>query len=329
VRLTGIKTRDYGTIIHARKTLEMRGAPLIGIAAAYAAVLAAQEGASAGSDNIVTWMESALTEIASARPTAKNLAFAVNRMRRILHENSDAEGSVLKDLFLLEARNIDDEDRMMCDKIGAFGAELLHDGDGIITHCNTGMLVTGGIGTALGIIFTAARQGKRVRVYADETRPLLQGARLTTWECVRENIPVTLICDGAAAAVMKKGSVQCAIVGADRIAANGDTANKIGTYSLAVNCSAHRIPFYVAAPYSTFDLSIKSGMDIPIEERCAGEITHIQGNRIAPGGISVYNPAFDITPASLISAIITDAGVFTPPYERWKNLGENSSLRHF
>ncbi|MFC1731236.1 S-methyl-5-thioribose-1-phosphate isomerase [candidate division KSB1 bacterium] len=320
LKLEYVTTDDYREIVAAIKTLRIRGAPLIGIAAAYAAVLGALKGIRLESAQFHARMKTVLEDIESSRPTAKNLFFAVDAMRSVLDFNREEESHTLKERLLEQAVRIHREDESLCERIGRFGAELIHDGDGIITHCNTGMLVTGGIGTALGVIITAHKSGKKIHVYADETRPLLQGARLTTWECRMNSVPVTLICDGAAAAVIKKKKVQCAITGADRIAPNGDTANKIGTYSLAVQCKEHNIPFYVAAPYSTFDFSIESGDDITIEERSSREVTHPAGQQTAPDNIDVYNPAFDVTPASLISAVITDAGVFYPPYGSWKDL---------
>ena len=319
-KLQYIETGNYRNVIDAIKRLKIRGAPAIGIAAAFASVLAAKEGASNTGNNFVLWLENVLSEIEQARPTARNLSFAIGQMRKIL-QNYDGKGKTkIVEAFLTEAKRIYDEDTELCIKIGKFGAELIEDGYNIITHCNTGMLVTAGIGTALGVIYYAKEQGKKVHVYADETRPLLQGARLTTWECMNLGIPVTLICDGAAADVLRRKKIGCAIVGADRIAGNGDVANKIGTYSLAVNCKEHSVPFYVAAPYSTFDFSLDSGSDIPIEIRDGKEVSTLLGNAIAPENVDVYNPAFDITPAELISGIITDAGVFRYPYGRWGSL---------
>ena len=225
---------------------------------------------------------------------------------------SSGTGSALLDRLLTEAHAIADEDRAMCRAIGRHGAELVVPGEGILTHCNAGGLATADYGTALAVIFSAHEQGKHIRVYADETRPLLQGARLTTWELQRRGVPVTLICDNMAAQVMKEGKVQKAVVGADRIAANGDTANKIGTYGVALLARAHGIPFYVAAPSSTFDLSIPDGSAIPIEQRESREVTHGFGRQTAPSGVEVYNPAFDVTPASLIAGIITEKGVIRP-----------------
>jgi len=320
LKLEYITTDNYRDVVNAVKTLQIRGAPLIGIAAAYAVVLGAQEGIAEHYEDFGNWLSNVCDDIESARPTAKNLFFALDKMRNILRQNNDLDNNEIVKMLSAQAGELRKEDEEMCEKIGSYGAELINDGDGIITHCNTGMLVTAGIGTALGVLFYAAKQGKRIHVYADETRPLLQGARLTTWECINNSVPVTLICDGAAAAVIRQKRVQCAIVGADRIAANGDVANKIGTYSLAVNCKIHGIPFYVAAPYSTFDMSINSGDEIPIEERSSQEVTHPFDKQIAPDTVSVYNPAFDVTPAPLISAIITEAGVFRPPYGNWRNL---------
>lgn len=319
-RLEYILADDYVTVVDAIKSLKIRGAPAIGIAAAYAAVLAVQQGIRDNSDDFSSWLLNAFKEIENARPTAKNLTFAVDRMREILKNNSASEKAHMREKFLEEANRLYDEDIMLCDRIGEYGAELIEDNYSVITHCNTGMLVSAGIGTALGVLYTALRQGKRIHVFADETRPLLQGARLTTWECMQYNIPVTLISDGAAADVLRRKNINCAIVGADRIAANGDVANKIGTYSLAVNCRQHSIPFYVAAPYSTFDHTLDTGEKIPIEERSGDEVSGVMGTNIAPKGVQVYNPAFDVTPAELITAIITDAGIYRYPYGEWKNL---------
>lgn len=319
-KLQYIETEDYRNVIDAIKRLKIRGAPAIGIAAAFAAVLAANEGASNMDNNFELWLENALSEIEQARPTARNLFFAIDRMRKILQKKGGSDKEKIIEAILKEAKRLYEEDAELCRRIGMFGSDLIEDGYNIITHCNTGMLVTAGIGTALGVIYYAKEQGKKVHVYADETRPLLQGARLTTWECMNLGIPVTLICDGAAADVLRRKKIGCAIVGADRIASNGDVANKIGTYSLAVNCKEHSVPFYVAAPYSTFDFSLDSGFDIPIEIRDGKEVSAPQGRAIAPENVEVYNPAFDITPAELISGIITDAGIFRYPYGQWGSL---------
>jgi methylthioribose-1-phosphate isomerase len=242
-----------------------------------------------------------------------NLFWALERMKaKALDSRGKKPISEIADDLLAEARAIHEEDRQTCRAIGHYGAELLSDGQGVLTHCNAGGLATADYGTALAVFFAAAESGKRIHVYADETRPLLQGARLTTWELKQRGIDVTLICDSTAAQVMREGRVQAVVVGADRIAANGDAANKIGTYGLALLAAAHGIPFYVAAPTSTFDLSLASGDQIPIEQRDAREITHGFGRQTAPDGIRVYNPAFDVTPAKLIAALICERAVIRP-----------------
>ncbi|MFC1564069.1 S-methyl-5-thioribose-1-phosphate isomerase [candidate division KSB1 bacterium] len=320
VKLDYIVTKDYRVLIEAIKMLRVRGAPLIGITAAYAVVLAAGEGIENNEPDLKSRILSAIKEIGGSRPTARNLFFALEKMKKTLEEGNSESNEQIYNLLVSTAVSIDKEDAEMCVKMGEYGSGLIGDGYGVITHCNTGMLVTAGHGTALGVIYYASRQNKKIHVYADETRPLLQGARLTTWECLNYGIPVTLICDNAAASVIRQGKVNCAIVGADRIASNGDTANKIGTYSLALVCKAHNIPFYVAAPYSTFDFSLKTGDEIPIEERNPGEIVKINKGWIAPESVDAYNPAFDVTPAELITAIITEVGVFKPPYGEWSVL---------
>ncbi len=312
-KLDHIITSDFRVLIEAIKRLQVRGAPAIGITAAYAVVLAAKEGVDNQKKNMGNWLKDSMVMIGASRPTARNLFFALERMKKVISDSNNNSGVEIYNSLLKEANVIFSEDEEMCRKIGANGAELIQDGDGIITHCNTGMLVTAGQGTALGVVYTAHKQGKNVHVYADETRPLLQGARLTTWECINYDIPVTLLCDNAAASLVISGKVNCAIVGADRIAANGDTANKIGTYGLALICKAHDIPFYVAAPYSTFDFGITSGKEIPIEERKPLEIVKVLGTPIAPQEVNAYNPAFDVTPAELITAIITEEGVYRFP----------------
>lgn len=251
--------------------------------------------------------------LATSRPTAVNLFWALDRMREAAERNKDKPIPELKKLLLKEALDIIEEDKRICRAIGRNGARLLPDECTVLTHCNAGGLATADYGTALGVIYAAVEMGKRIKVFADETRPLLQGARLTAWELMQGGIEVTLICDNTAAYVMKQGLVDCVIVGADRIAANGDTANKIGTYNLAVLAKEHGIPFYVAAPSSTFDLTLESGDQIPIEERSPEEVTCPFGRRIAPEGVKVYNPAFDVTPARLITAIITEKGVIRQP----------------
>ncbi len=295
--------------------LRVRGAPAIGIAAAYAVVTGMQPlvHRRASIEESVSQARSLCDYLATSRPTAVNLFWALDRMRRIIARNSNVASAVeLTNQLLREARQIHDEDRRMCHAIGEFGASLFEPGSGILTHCNTGGLATAEFGTALAAILTAHYQGKQIQVYADETRPLLQGARLTMWELQQHGVPSTLICDSMAAQVMREGRVQYVIVGADRITARGDTANKIGTYGLAVLARYHQIPFFVAAPSSTFDLTIIDGADIPIEQRKSEEITAAFGKRTAPLDVEVYNPAFDVTPAELITAIITEVGVIHP-----------------
>jgi methylthioribose-1-phosphate isomerase len=249
----------------------------------------------------------------TSRPTAVNLFWALDRMERAVQGRTDElSPAQLTQILLNEALAIEDEDRQMCRAIGRIGAELIQEGQGVLTHCNAGGLATADYGTALAVMFAAAEQGRTFHVFADETRPLLQGARLTAWELKQRGIDVTLICDNMAAQVMREGRVNLVITGADRIAANGDTANKIGTYGVALLAKAHAIPFYVAAPSSTFDLSLATGDAIPIEQRDPREITHGLGKQIAPEGVKVYNPAFDVTPASLIAGIITEKGLIRP-----------------
>lgn len=310
-----IDCHDVATVFEAIRSLRVRGAPAIGIAAAYGVVLGVMEQCQgqAGKE----WrqcVEQVCDSLAESRPTAVNLFWALDRMKRAAAATT-ATTATARDLaqhLLQEARAIHEEDRAMCHSIGRFGARLLRDGQGVLTHCNAGGLATAEYGTALAVLFAAQDAGKTVHVYADETRPLLQGARLTAWELKQRAIDVTLICDSMAAQVMREGRVQAVLVGADRIAANGDTANKIGTYGVAVLAAAHEIPFYVAAPTSTFDLTLASGEAIPIEQRPAAEITHGFGRQTAPEGIQVYNPAFDVTPARLIRAIICEHGIIEP-----------------
>ncbi|MBA3484201.1 MAG: S-methyl-5-thioribose-1-phosphate isomerase [Pirellulales bacterium] len=297
----------------AIKRLAVRGAPAIGVAAAYGVCLAfnprAEPGAAAND------FVAACDYLATSRPTAVNLFWALHRMRQVAENHSDATSRALAEALLAEAHAIRQEDERTSEAIGRHGADLLADlpeGAGILTHCNAGALVTTGVGTALAVVYELARRGKRPHVWVDETRPLLQGARLTAWELTQRGIDCTLICDSMAAQVMREGRVRAVITGADRIAANGDAANKIGTYGVAVLAKAHDIPFYIAAPTSTFDLSIGSGEEIPIEQRAGEEITEGFGKRTAPEGVKAYNPAFDVTPARLIRAIISENGAFAP-----------------
>jgi len=307
-----IDCRDVASVWEAIRSLRVRGAPAIGIAAAFGAVLGGQSGLSHSAEALRRGLLAASAELRTSRPTAVNLFWALDRVERTIAENPTLDGPALLERVLDEARAIADEDKAMCRAIGHFGAELVGPGQGILTHCNAGGLATADYGTALAVIFAAHDAGKPVHVYADETRPLLQGARLTAWELQRRRVPVTLICDNMAAQVMKEGKVQMVVVGADRIAANGDTANKIGTYGVAVIAKAHGIPFYVAAPSSTFDLTLHDGSSIPIEQRDPREVTEGFGRPTAPEGIDVYNPAFDVTPAQLINGIITERGVIRP-----------------
>lgn len=293
---------DHHDIIRSIQRLEVRGAPAIGIAAAYALPIGViREGANE--------LERLAEEIKAARPTAVNLAWAVDRVMDRVRLERPADQSALLELLWAEAEAIHEEDRRMCDTMGKYGAALINDGDAIITHCNAGALATGGIGTAIGVLYTCHEQGKKIRVYADETRPLLQGARLTTWELMQAGIDVTLITDSMAAVLMAQGKINHAIVGADRIAKNGDTANKIGTYGLAVQAKHHGVPFCVAAPSSTFDQFVERGEDIPVEQRAPEEITEGFGKRTAPQGVKTYSPAFDVTPNELITTFITDTGL--------------------
>lgn len=318
--LVRIPCDDVEAVWEAIKQLRVRGAPAIGIAAAYGLVVGLrQHGALEGLSEVefAERLQSLRDYLAGSRPTAVNLFWALDRMTaraRELSAGGAPSAEILAGL-LEEARAIHEEDRAMCRAIGRFGAELIPDGSGALTHCNAGGLATAEYGTALSVFFTCQDQGKRIHVFVDETRPLLQGARLTAWELVQRQIPATLICDSMAAQVMKERRVQAVITGADRIAANGDSANKIGTYGLAVLARQHGIPFYIAAPSSTFDLSLADGSGIPIEERKADEITDGFGRRTAPEGVNVYNPAFDVTPAELIDALITEKGVIRPVNE--------------
>jgi methylthioribose-1-phosphate isomerase len=295
----------------AIKRLVVRGAPAIGVAAGYAVCLSVKNGRASVHDVV-----EACRYLATSRPTAVNLFWALARMRRVAEAaHATAKPQALAELLLAEARAIHEEDRQMCAAMGRHGADLLadlSDGAGILTHCNAGALATSGDGSGLSPVFELARRGKRPHVWVDETRPLLQGARLTAWELMQRGIDCTLICDSMAAHVMRSGKIQAVFVGADRIAANGDAANKIGTYGVAVLAEAHGVPLYVVAPTSTIDMTLATGDEIPIEERAAEEVTEGFGRRTAPAGVNVYNPAFDVTPYRLIRAIVTERGVFNP-----------------
>jgi methylthioribose-1-phosphate isomerase len=307
-----IDCRDVSAVWEAIRSLRVRGAPAIGVAAAYGCVIGARSEGWAHVRDVQRALRAAAARLRTSRPTAVNLFWALDRMESAAASLDTEDGPSTLVRLLEEARAIDQEDRAMCRAIGQHGAALVGAGQGILTHCNAGGLATAENGTALAVIFAAFEQGKQVRVFADETRPLLQGARLTAWELKRRGIPVTLICDSMAAQVMRERKVDMVVVGADRIASNGDVANKIGTYGVAVLAKAHGIPFYVAAPSSTFDLAIPDGSKIPIEERDPREVTHGFGRQTAPDQIDVYNPAFDVTPAELIGAIITERGIVRP-----------------
>ncbi|MEI6515107.1 MAG: S-methyl-5-thioribose-1-phosphate isomerase [bacterium] len=313
LELTWLKTSDVKEVWHAIKTLQVRGAPAIGIAAAMGVATSIQNqfGSTA---QLAAAARLAADYLATSRPTAVNLFWALDRMRTVILAAEALTPASFKTRLVEEAMTIRDEDAAMCRAIGKHGATLLKDGDTILTHCNAGGLATAEYGTALAPIYVATEQGKRIHVYADETRPLLQGARLTAWELMQAGVEVTLICDNMAAHVMKTRTVNAVFVGADRIAANGDSANKIGTYGLAVLSRAHGIPFYVLAPSSTFDLSLQNGAQIPIEERAPEEITMGFGKRTAPENVKTYSPAFDVTPGELITGIVCEQGVISPPY---------------
>lgn len=310
---TFLDCRDVPTVWEAIKQLRVRGAPAIGIAAAYGVCVAIRESVEQrwAMTRLKSVAKEAIDYLATSRPTAVNLFWALQRMERKLESLSTDSVADAATEMLAEARAIHEEDIAMCHAIGRYGAELLKNG-GVLTHCNTGGLATSEYGTALSVLFTAHDQGKKINVYADETRPLLQGARLTAWELMQHGVPVTLITDSMAAQVMREGKVQAVIIGADRITSRGDAANKIGSYGLAILAQYHRIPFYVAAPSSTFDFKMENGNDIPIEQRASEEITEPFGKRIAPVGVPTYNPAFDVTPAELITALITEKGVIQP-----------------
>ncbi len=294
------------------KRLDVRGAPAIGVAAALGTILGVQ-GVEGTRQEFDVKLDEVTDYLATSRPTAVNLFWSLERMKRYSREHPGSDTQEIKRGLLGEAVLILDEDKKICRKLGEHGQKLIKDGETALTHCNAGGLATADFGTALAVFFAAAEAGKKIHVYADETRPLLQGARLTAWELMQEKIDVTLICDNMAGQVMKEGRIDMVFVGSDRIAANGDAANKIGTYSVSVLARAHNVPFYVVAPASTFDLSIDSGSDIPIEQRAPEEITEGFGSRTAPQGVKVYNPAFDVTPAENITAIVTEFGTIDKP----------------
>ena len=311
-----LHTTNLEEVWTAIKTLQVRGAPAIGIAAAMGVVVAVQQARGRTTAELVRTAEEASDYLATSRPTAVNLFWALDRMRTVTRASRALSPAAFKERLAREAVTVLEEDVAMCRSIGEYGATLLKENASVLTHCNAGGLATSGYGTALAPVYVAAEQGKGVRVYADETRPLLQGARLTAWELMQAGIDVTLICDNMAAQVLKACHIDAVFVGADRIAANGDTANKIGTYGVALLAKAHGVPFYVLAPSSTFDLSLASGAEIPIEERGSDEITMGFGKRTAPHGVKTYSPAFDVTPAALIAAIVCERGILRPPFDR-------------
>jgi methylthioribose-1-phosphate isomerase len=310
--------RDVSSVGKAIRTMAIRGAPAIGVAAAMGIALASKKMKSHRPGVFHKSIGKVCQQMRQTRPTAVNLFWAIDRMEKILDQINSNSVNEIKSKLEEEALRIYEEDIEVNRKIGENGKGLIHDGDGVLTHCNAGALATAGYGTALGVILAAWTEGKRFLVFVDETRPLLQGARLTAWELAQEKIPVTVLTDNMAGWLMRKGEINLVLVGADRIAQNGDTANKIGTYTLAILSKWHGIPFYIAAPTSTLDTSLISGKDIPIEERAPEEVTHFRGKRITPKGIDVFNPAFDVTPHSLIQGIITEKGIIRKPF--WKKL---------
>lgn len=312
-----LEIRTVGEMWEAIKTLRVRGAPAIGIAAAFGVWLAIKPSSSSDSLPLSQAIENACKYLATSRPTAVNLFWALDRIRQVAHANADMPPTQLKFRILQEAELMIEEDNQACLSIGRHGASLLKDGDQVLTHCNAGGLATAQFGTALAPVYYAVEnEHKHISVFVDETRPLLQGARLTAWELQRANISATLICDNMAGSVMKRGWIQAVIVGTDRVARNGDFANKIGTYGVAVLAREHKIPFYVAAPLSSIDLDVPNGDAIPIEEREAEEIRSLAGQQIAPTGIKVFNPAFDVTPHEYVTAFITERGIVRAPFDQ-------------
>ncbi|MDO8690187.1 MAG: S-methyl-5-thioribose-1-phosphate isomerase [Dehalococcoidia bacterium] len=307
-----LETADYRVVAQAIKTMQIRGAPAIGVAAALAVALGANEIDTTSREDFLSRLTEVIDVLRSTRPTAVNLFWALDRMGN--HARKGGDPASIRRSLVEEAQAIAREDEESNRRMGALGAALIPDGSRVLTHCNAGALATSAYGTALGVLRAAVEAGKHIEVYADETRPLLQGARLTAWELMEDGIPVTLITDNMAGYLMSLGRIDCVIVGADRIASNGDVANKIGTYSVAVLAHAHGIPFYVAAPTSTIDLTSTSGLDIPIEERSQEEVLTLQGVRTAPIGVRAFNPAFDVTPHRYVAAIITEAGIAREPY---------------
>ena len=329
--VVNVACRDVEAVATAIEELKVRGAPAIGVAAAYGVAIGAWEAMSADEEAFRDAVLSAIDRLAGTRPTAVNLFWALHQMRAIVDDNAQASRQELYGLLRDEANRLCEEDKAICRRLGQHGATLLNDGNRILTHCNAGALATTGYGTALGVIYAATEEGKRLQVFADETRPLLQGSRLTAWELMQRGVDVTVICDSMAGSVMRHKDIDCVIVGADRIAANGDVANKIGTYGVAVLAAEHDIPFYVAAPISTVDMELATGAEIPIEERRPEEVSQGMGARTAPEGIHIYNPAFDVTPNRFVSAIITEYGVARTPFEddlrRWTSQAATETVQ--
>jgi methylthioribose-1-phosphate isomerase len=311
-----VECRTAPEVAKAIKTMVIRGAPAIGVAAAMGLALGVETSKATGTQKLATEFYKLCELMAGTRPTAVNLFWAIDRMKASFGAGVTAGESVdqIKARLIAESRAIHDEDVASCRAIGEHGAEVVPDGSHVLTHCNAGALATAGYGTALGVIRGAVERGKKVAVFADETRPFLQGARLTAWELVKDGIDTTVITESMAAPLMRDGRIDLVVVGADRIAANGDTANKVGTYTVAIVAREHNVPFYVAAPVSTIDLDTPEGRRIPIEERPAREVTHVKAVRLAPAGAKVLNPAFDVTPHTLIAGIITERGIARPPY---------------
>lgn len=313
---TYVLASTYEDVAEIIVTMVVRGAPAIGVSAAYGVALGALKTSARTTEEFAPEFEKICARLAGTRPTAVNLFWAIDRMKALFAKLRAAGASLaqIQEKLLGEAHAMYEEDIAACQAMGAFGGELLPQEAGVLTHCNAGALATCGYGTALGVIRAAVEQGKRIHVYADETRPFLQGARLTAWELMADGIPTTVICDNMAASLMRAGRIQAVVVGADRIAANGDVANKIGTYNVAILAREHGIPFYVAAPWSTIDLATPTGEAIPIEERPQREVTHHAGKQLTPNGVGICNPAFDVTPAKYVTAIITERGVLRAPY---------------
>lgn len=314
---TYVLATSYRQVADVIVTMVVRGAPAIGVSAAMGVALGVDRSTASTVEELAREVRQMCQVLAATRPTAVNLFWAISRMEELFYKLQQTPGITLAEIraaMVAEALKMYDEDIAACRAMGAHGASLLPAEGGVLTHCNAGALATCGYGTALGVIRSAVEQGSKLQVFADETRPFLQGARLTAWELMHDGIPTTVLCDNMAASLMRRGKIQAVIVGADRIAANGDVANKIGTYGLAILAKEHGIPFYVAAPWSTIDLDTAHGDDITIEERAAIEVTHHAGKQLTPDGVGVENPAFDVTPAKYVTAIITERGVLRAPY---------------